>query len=79
MVERWVEANQEAERRRDWTVLSKFYTADAVYRWNMGPNQEFVAHGRRDISDLALGYHMNGFENWRYPIKMCLLMRSREW
>jgi len=68
MVARWIHANQEAEQRGDWTGLAaQFYTRDAVYQWNMGPNQEFVATGRQEIGDVALGYHMKGFEQWQYP------------
>lgn len=68
MVQRWIEANREAERRGDWSALAhQFYTEDAVYQWNMGPNQEFAATGRQEIADVALGYHMKGFEDWRYP------------
>lgn len=49
MVDRWIQANQEAEQKGDWTDLAQFYTEDADYLWNMGPNQEFRAHGREEI------------------------------
>jgi hypothetical protein len=65
---RWLQANKDAERDGDWSSpLSLFYAEDAEYRWNMGPNQECVFRGRQEIRDVALGYHMKGFEEWQYP------------
>jgi hypothetical protein len=68
MVERWLQANRESERAGEWVNrLGNMYTEDAEYSWNMGPNREFVARGRQQIKDWALGAHMEGFEKWRYP------------
>lgn len=68
MVERWLAANRESERAGDWVKsLGQMYTVDAEYGWNMGPNREFIARGRQQIEDWALGAHMEGFEKWRYP------------
>lgn len=68
MVSRWLQANVDAEKEGDWTkYLGPLYTEDAVYSWNMGPNEEFVANGRQEICDVALGYQMKGFEEWQYP------------
>ena len=77
MVERWIAANHEAERRGDWTALADFYTPDAVYEWNMGPHQEFVASGRQEIGQVALGYHMKGFEDWKYPYREVFIDEKR--
>ena len=68
MMERWLEANRAAEKAGDWTThLGPLFTEDATYSWNMGPNEEFVARGRKQICELALGYQMKGFEDWEYP------------
>lgn len=68
MVERWLQANRDAERENDWPKhLGPLYTEDAEYGWNIGPNEEFIAHGRIQICELALGYQMKGFETWQYP------------
>ena len=69
--------NHEAERRGDWTALAEFYTPDAVYEWNMGPHQEFVASGRQEIGQVALGYHMKGFEDWKYPYREVFIDEKR--
>ena len=74
MVERWLAANRNAERKGDWAkYLGPMYTEDAEYSWNMGPNREFVAKGRKQIEDWALGVHMEGFEKWRYPYEKILI------
>lgn len=70
----WLEANRLAERHGDWiTYLGPFYTDDAVYRWNVGPNEEFVARGRKEIEEVAIGYQMKGFEGWSYPYEKVLI------
>lgn len=75
---RWLDANRAAERDGDWsTHLGSFYQEDAEYRWNMGPDQEFVALGRQEIRDIALGYHMKGFEKWRYPYHTVIMDEKR--
>lgn len=74
MVERWLAANRRAERDGNWTEhLGRMYTEDAEYGWNMGPNREFLARGRKQIEDWALGAHMEGFEKWRYPYDKILI------
>lgn len=74
MIERWLEANRDSERAGDWVKsLGKMYTEDAEYSWNMGPNREFIARGRREIEEWALGAHMEGFEKWRYPYDTLLI------
>jgi hypothetical protein len=74
MIERWLEANRDSERAGDWVKsLGKMYTENAEYSWNMGPNREFIARGRREIEEWALGAHMEGFEKWRYPYDTLLI------
>jgi len=74
MVERWLEANRQAEKDGDWPKhLGAMYTDDAQYRWNIGPNEEFVAHNREEIEKWALGEQMEGFEKWKYPYHRILI------
>lgn len=68
MMQRWLRANVDAEMAGDWaTHLGPFYADTAVYSWNIGPNEEFVATGRKEIEEIAIGYQMKGFEEWEYP------------
>jgi hypothetical protein len=73
MVRRWVEANNEAGRSGDWSKMSRFYTEDAIYSWNTGPNWEFVARGRQQIHEWAFGSEMAGLERWVYPYVRTLI------
>lgn len=74
MVERWLAANRQSESKGDWIKhLGAMYTDDAEYSWNMGPNKEFIARGRKQIEEWALGVHMEGFEKWRYPYENILI------
>jgi hypothetical protein len=73
MMRRWLAANEAAEAAGDWTPMAEFYTEDAEYTWNLGPNEEFVARGRRQIRDWVLGSEMEGLEGWEYPYDKVLI------
>ena len=73
MVERWLAANRRAEADRDWRPMAELYTEDATYGWNLGPNEEFMAVGRDEIRDVALGLEMEGLQGWRYPYQKVLI------
>ncbi|CAL1239850.1 nuclear transport factor 2 family protein [Candidatus Methylocalor cossyra] len=74
MVARWLAANGRAEREGNWAKhLGALYTDDAEYGWNLGPDLEFLARGRKEIEEWALGIHMQGFEQWRYPYEKILI------
>ena len=74
MVERWLQANRDAEQEGNWPkYLGAMYTEAAEYRWNIGPNEEFVARSRKEIEEWALGVQMEGFEEWRYPYHRILI------
>jgi hypothetical protein len=68
MMARWLDANRRAEATGDWkNTLGAHYTDDAEYRWDLGPDETFVARGVAEIREIAIGYQMQGFENWSYP------------
>jgi SnoaL-like protein len=73
MVERWLAANRRAEAAGDWRPMADFYTEDATYGWNLGPNEEFMAVGRDEIRDVALGLEMGGLDGWSYPYQRLLV------
>ncbi len=73
MVRRWVAANNQSGRSGDWSKMSAFYTEDAIYSWNVGPNWEFVARGRKQIHEWAFGSEMSGLEKWTYPYVRTLI------
>jgi hypothetical protein len=64
--ERWLAANRVAERDRDWSPLADFYAEDATYGWMYTPDEHFMAVGRDEIRDVALGTEMAGMDGWHY-------------
>ena len=73
MVQRWLEANRRAEAAGDWRPMAEMYTEDATYGWNLGPREEFMAVGRAEIRDVALGLEMGGLDGWVYPYQKVLI------
>ncbi len=73
MVRRWLEANRASENTRDWNHLAPFYTDDATYLWTVGPGEEFVAEGKDQIAEWAVGEQMAGFAGWTYPYQQVLI------
>jgi hypothetical protein len=73
MVQRWLDANKACEREGDWRPLADMYTEDATYGWNYGPREEFMAVGRDEIRDIALGLEMGGLDGWTYPYQRMVI------
>ena len=73
MVEHWLQANRDAEAAGDWKAMADCYTADATYGWNYGPKEHFMAVGRDEIRDIALGQEMGGLDGWQYPYEEILI------
>ncbi len=73
MVQRWLEVNRRAQEAGDWRPMSEMYTEDATYGWNIGPHEEFMAVGRDEIRDIALGLEMGGLDGWTYPYQKVLI------
>jgi hypothetical protein len=63
---RWLAANRDAERDRDWAPLADFYAEDATYGWMYTPAEHFMAVGRDEIRRYALGTEMAGLDGWHY-------------
>jgi len=72
-VDRWLQANRDAEQAGDWTALADFYTEDATYGWNIGPKEDVMCVGRDEIREVALGLEMQGLENWVYEYQKVLV------
>src|SRR4051794_24661661 len=73
MWQRWLDTNKQCEANRDWRPLADMYAVDATYGWNSGPNDEFMAMGREEIRNYALGLEMHGLEGWTYPYQAVLI------
>ncbi len=77
MVERWLQTNRDVEKTGDWAPLADLYTADATYGWNYGPKENFMAVGRDEIRDLAVGQEMGGLGGWQYPYQEVLIDEAK--
>ena len=53
--------------------MAELYTVDATYGWNYGPGEDFMAVGRDEIRDVALGIEMGGLDGWEYPYQKVLI------
>ncbi|MGO9341150.1 MAG: nuclear transport factor 2 family protein [Acidimicrobiales bacterium] len=73
MMDRWLEANRRAQQAGDWRPMAEMFAEDATYGWNMGPREEFMAVGRDEIRDYALGMEMGGLDGWTYPYQKVLI------
>jgi hypothetical protein len=74
MMRRWLDAHRRATETGDWkSTLGAHYTDEAVYRWDIGPDETFVARGVKEIRELAIGYQMEGFEHWDYPYERVII------
>jgi hypothetical protein len=62
----WLEVNREAERVRDWKIMADHYAEDATYGWMYTPDEHFMAIGREEIRELAIGQEMEGLDGWHY-------------
>lgn len=72
-IQRWMDANREAERKGDWKGLAEFFAPDATYGWNIGPKEDVMCVGRDEIRGIALGYEMAGLEGWSYPYQKVII------
>lgn len=72
-VQRWLQANRDAEASGDWGVLADFYADDATYGWNIGPKEDVMCVGIDEIRDIALGQEMEGLAGWKYPYQRVIV------
>ncbi|MBA2955510.1 nuclear transport factor 2 family protein [Nocardioides sp. MAH-18] len=62
----WLDINRKAEQSGDWRVMAEWYAEDATYGWMLTPDEHFMAVGRGQIRDWAIGIEMDGFDGWHY-------------
>lgn len=72
-VQRWLDANRLAEKEGNWKPLADFYADDVTYGWNIGLEEDVMCVGIDEIRDVALGFEMEGLDNWKYPYQRVLI------
>jgi hypothetical protein len=71
--ETWLEVNRQAERLGDWKIMADWYAEDATYGWMYTPDEHFMAVGREEIRELAIGQEMAGLDGWHYDYQATLI------
>jgi hypothetical protein len=71
--ESWLEVNREAERTGDWRLMAEWYAEDATYGWMYSPDEHFMAVGRDQIRDWAIGIEMDGLDGWHYDYQCTMI------
>ena len=69
----WLDINRRAERSGDWTIMADWYAEDATYGWMYTPDEHFMAVGRDEIRDLAIGQEMAGLDGWHYDYQCTMI------
>ena len=69
----WLAVNREAERAGDWRILAEHYAEDATYGWMYSPDEHFMAVGRDQIRDWAIGIEMDGLDGWHYDYQATVI------
>lgn len=64
--ETWLQINRDVEQTGDWRPMAEWYAEDATYGWMYSPDEHFMAVGRDQIRDWAIGIEMDGFDGWHY-------------
>jgi hypothetical protein len=73
----WLELNREAERRQDWKILADAYAENATYGWMYTPDEHFMAVGRDQIREYAVGTEMAGLEGWHYDYQVTVIDETK--
>ncbi|WP_183408125.1 nuclear transport factor 2 family protein [Nocardioides pocheonensis] len=69
----WLAVNREAERIGDWRIMAEHYALDATYGWMYAPDEHFMAVGRDQIRDWAIGIEMDGLDGWHYDYQATVI------
>ena len=64
--ETWLQVNRDCERTGDWRPMAEWYAEDTTYGWMLTPDEHFMAVGRDQVRDWAIGIEMDGFDGWHY-------------
>jgi hypothetical protein len=69
----WLDVNRRAEEANDWTLLADWYALDATYGWMYTPDEHFMAVGRDQIREWAIGLEMAGLDGWHYDYQATMI------
>ena len=69
----WLDINRQAEASGDWRVMAEWYAEDATYGWMYSVDEHFMAVGRDQIRDWAIGIEMDGLDGWHYDYQATIM------
>ena len=69
----WLAINRRAEESGDWRVMAEWYAEDATYGWMYSVDEHFMAVGRDQIRDYAIGIEMDGLDGWHYDYQATVM------
>ena len=69
----WLAINRLAEQSGDWRVMAEWYAEDATYGWMYSVDEHFMAVGRDQIREWAIGIEMDGLDGWHYDYQCTLI------
>ncbi len=78
MVERWLQANRDAEAAGDWKPMADLYTEDATYGWNYGARRptSWPSAATRSARSPS-GLEMDGLDGWEYPYEEIVIDEAK--
>lgn len=77
-IDRFKQANRDAEQDGDWSRLGAFYTDDAVYTYvGLAAGGVVDARGRDEIVKLVLQRDMEAYRGWTYPFEWIAIDGNR--
>ena len=75
--ETWLEANRRVEATGDWRPMAEWYAEDATYGWMYSVDEHFMAVGRDQIRDYAIGIEMDGLDGWHYDYQCTMIDEAK--
>ena len=71
--ETWLQVNRDCEATGDWRPMAEWYAEDCTYGWMLTPDEHFMAVGRDQVRDWAIGIEMDGFDGWHYDYQATVI------
>ena len=57
--------------------MAEWYAEDATYGWMYAPDEHFMAVGRDQIRDCAIGIEMDGLDGWHYDYQCTMIDEAK--
>ena len=58
-------------------MMAEWYAEDATYGWMYSLDEHFMAMGRDEIRDYAIGIEMDGLDGWHYDYQCTMVDEAK--